>query len=256
MSIRLTFARLSRNTRLRLHLTQQQLADAVGVSRSHIAKVERGHGNPSLDVVDRIAAVLELDLELVARTPMVVGSAGQRDLVHARCLSHVEGRLRNAGWATAREVEIVHARSHGWIDLLAFDRTSATVAIVEIKTRLDDLGAIERQIGWYERSAYDVARRLGWQPRLAVSWLLILASHEVETTLRANRELMARAFPERARAMTERLSGGGPPIPHRGVALIDPRSKRRSWLIPSSIDGRRSAPPYATYADAARRLGG
>jgi transcriptional regulator with XRE-family HTH domain len=256
MSIRVTFARLSRTTRVRRHLTQQQVADAVGVSRSHIAKIELGQGNPSLRVVERIASALELELDLAARSPIVVGTPDQRDLVHARCLSHVEGRLRNAGWATAREVEIVQARSHGWIDLVAFDRSSATVAIIEIKTRLDDLGAIERQIGWYERSAYDVARRLGWQPRLTVSWLLVLASNEVETTLRANRELMAREFPERARVMTERLAGSGPSVAHRGMALIDPRSRRRRWLIPSGIDGRRSAPPYATYADAARRLGG
>jgi hypothetical protein len=51
----------------------------------------------------------------------------------------------------AREVEIVHGRSHGWIDLLAFDRRTGTMLILEIKTRLSDLGAIERQIAWYER---------------------------------------------------------------------------------------------------------
>lgn len=255
MSIRVTFARLSRSTRLRLHLTQQELADATGVSRSHIAKIELGQGNPSLDAVERIALALELDLELVGRTPVTVGAEGQRDLVHARCLSHVEGRLRTAGWVTAREVEIVHARSHAWIDLAAFDQTYGTVAIIEIKTRLDDLGAIERQLGWYERSAYDVARRLGWQPKHVVSWLLVLESEEVEAVLRSNRELMARAFPMRARAMSDVLSGEVPTT-RRGMALIDPRSKRRTWLVPSRIDGRRSESPYARYADAARRLGG
>jgi transcriptional regulator with XRE-family HTH domain len=254
MSIRVTFARLSRTTRIRLHLTQQQLAEAVGVSRSHIAKIELGQGNPSLDAVERITLALELDIELVARTPIIIGAAGQRDLVHARCLSHVEGRLRTAGWATAREVEVVHARSHGWIDLTAFDRTSGTVAIIEIKTRLDDLGAIERQLGWYERSAYDVARRLGWQPKHVVSWLLVLESEEVEAVIRSNRELMARAFPMRARAMSDVLAGCVPTT-RRGMALIDPGSKRRTWLIPSRIDGRRSESPYARCADAARRLG-
>jgi transcriptional regulator with XRE-family HTH domain len=254
MSLVAAFARLARTTRVRLRMTQQQVADAVGVSRSHIAKIEGGRANPSMELVDRIGVALDLELDLIARPPTLIGVSGQRDLVHARCVGHVEGRLRTAGWLTAREVEVIHARSHGWIDLIAFDR-AATLAIVEVKTRLDDIGAIERQIGWYERSAFDIARRLGWRPQRVVSWLLILASEEVEATLRANRELMARAFPIRARAMSEVLAGDKPGSAGRGLALIDPRTKRRSWMIPSRLDGRRSRVPYRTYADAALRLG-
>ena len=36
----------------------------------------------------------------------------------------------------------------------------------------------------------------------------------------------------------------------RNLALIDPRSKRRQWLRPSRVDGRRSAAPYADYIKA------
>jgi hypothetical protein len=41
----------------------------------------------------------------------------------------------------------------------------------------------------------------------------------------------------------------------RGLALIDPSSRRRAWLIRTRLDGRRSPAPFADYADAARRLG-
>lgn len=254
MSITITFARITRTTRVRLRLTQQHVAEVVGVSRGHIAKIEAGRANPSIGLVERIAAALDLQVELIARTPTIVGATGQRDFVHARCLGYVDDRLRNAGWATAREVEIVHAHSHGWIDLVAFDLKSGTLVIIEVKTRLDDLGAVERQVGWYERSAHDVAQRLGWRSRRVASWLLILASEEVEATLRANRASMARAFPARARDMSALTTGADTLIPRRGVALIDPQSRRRAWLIPSRIDGRRSKSPYSTYADAARRL--
>lgn len=254
MPIRDTFARLCRETRARRRLTQQQLADMVGVSRGHIANMERGRTNPSLELVERTAYALEIEIELVARAPVVIGGGRQRDLVHARCSAHADRRLRGAGWLTAREVEIVHGRSHGWIDLLAFDPKAGMLLVVEIKTRLDDLGGIERQLGWYERSASEVARRLGWRPRRVMGWLLILASEEVEGGLRTNRELMARAFPGRARAMASLLADGLQPIPRRGVALIDPASKRRTWLVGSHVDGRRSPAPYADYADAARRL--
>ena len=149
----------------------------------------------------------------------------------------------------------MQGRSHGWIDLLAFDPRTGILLVVEIKTRLDDLGAIERQLGWYERSAFEVANRLGWQPRTVVGWLLALASDEVEGVLRSNRDLMARAFPSRAQEMSSLLETGALPG-GRGVALIDPIRKRRAWLIPSHVDGRRSGAPYRGYADAAGRLAG
>lgn len=254
MPIRTTFARLCRDTRTRLRLTQRQLTGAAGVTRGYIANIERGQANPSLELLERIASALGLEIELVARTPVVIGDDRQHDLVHARCSSYVDGRLRKAGWETAREVEVIHGRSHGWIDLLAFDPKTGIVLVIEVKTRIGDLGAIERQLGWYERSCFDVAHRLGWRARRVVGWLLLLASEEVEGVLRANRDLMARAFPGRAREMSGLLNADDAVIRGRGVALIDPHSKRRTWLIPSRVDGRRSSVPYLGYADAAGQL--
>lgn len=225
------------------------------MSREYIAKIERGSANPSLDLVERIAQALELEVELVARAPVVMGGDGrQRDLVHARCSGHVDGRLRRAGSHTAREVEVIHGRSHGGIDLLAFDPKTGILLVIEVKTRLDDLGSIERQLGWYERSAFEVAQRLGWHPRRVVGWLLVLASDEVEGVLRSNRDLMTRAFPTRAKAMSGLLDGTDHRGLGRGLALIDPTSKRRNWLGLSRIDGRRSPAPFTDYGDAARRL--
>jgi transcriptional regulator with XRE-family HTH domain len=240
---------------MRLGRTQQQLADSVGVSRGYISKVELGRANPSLALMERIAAALDLEIELVGRTPLILGDR-QRDAVHARCSGHVDGRLRRAALVTAREVEMIQGRSHGWIDILAFDPKTGTLLVVEIKTRLDDVGAVERQLGWYERSAFEAARRLGWRPTRVIGWLLILASEEVEAVMRSNRELMSRAFPVRAPEMTGLVTRGGSPTVGRGVALIDPASKRRNWLIPSRIDGRRTPARYVDYADAARRLRG
>jgi transcriptional regulator with XRE-family HTH domain len=252
--IHITFAQLCRTTRSRLGLTQQQLGQAVGVSHGHIAKIELGQIDPSLGLVERIATALDLEIELVWRAPVVIGEGRQRDLVHARCSGQVDRRLRSAGWLTARETEITHARSHGWIDLLAFDPTTGTLLVIEIKTRLDDIGAVERQLGWYQRSAFTVAEGLGWRPRRCLGWLLILASDEVEGVIRANEELLSRAFPVRARSMLALVAHGDEPVGGHGLALLDPIRKRVAWLIPSRTDGRRSPSPYRDYADAARRL--
>jgi transcriptional regulator with XRE-family HTH domain len=254
--IRLTFARACRTTRSALGIPQRRLAELVGIDRSYIARIEQGHANVSLDLVERITRALGLELELIVRPPLLIGDdRRQRDAMHARCSGYVDRRLTALGWRTGREVEIVHGRSHGWIDLLAFDPRSGTLLVIEIKTVLDDIGAVERQIGWYEREARAIARRRGWVAKRIVSWLLVLATDDVDERLRANREVVNLVFPVRAPAMIELLVDPLADWPAgRGLALIDPSSRRRHWLGRSRLDGRRSAAPYRDYRDAATRL--
>ncbi len=158
-----------------------------------------------------------------------------------------------AGLEVAREVGVIDGRARGWIDLLAYDRRSRTMFVIEIKTDLDDLGRVERQVGWYERVAWttDVAR--SWRPRHLRSWLLVLATAQVDDAIARNRELLAAAFPARAGAMRRLLDGTAETgTTARGMALVDPRRRRRSWLLPSRTDGRRSPAPYADRVAAAR----
>jgi transcriptional regulator with XRE-family HTH domain len=251
-TVRMAFGRGCLETRIALDVSRQALADRVGVSARYIALIERGEANPSLRLVERIAAALGLDIMLEIRPPVFPAGPRVRDAVHARCSAYVDRRLRGLGWVTAREVEIVHGRSHGWIDLLAFDHRTGTLLIIEIKTRLDDLGALERQIGWYERMAWQAARRLGWRPARIVSCVLALASDEVERVVRSHRDLLRVAFAMRAPQIADLLDRPDADFTGRGLALIDPSSRRRDWLIRTSIDGRRSLLRYLDYADAAR----
>ena len=107
-------------------------------------------------------------------------------------------------------------------------------------------------MGWYERMAWHAARRLGWRPTRIVSIVLALASEEVERVVRSHRELFELAFPMRAPQISELMVSPDRAIASRGLALIDPSSRRRNWLIRTSLDGRRSRLPYADYADAIR----
>ena len=151
-------------------------------------------------------------------------------------------------------MELAHGRFRGWIDILAYHAALRTVIVVEIKTRLDDLGAIERQVAWYERSARDVSGSLGWHATRTEVWLLALASDEVERTIALNRDLLDQSFPLRAPEMLLRLEGKGVSPAGRGLGLVNPSSKRRAWILRSRVDGRRSGVPFLHYADAARRL--
>jgi transcriptional regulator with XRE-family HTH domain len=250
--LRLPIAKACLETRLALDITQQDLADRVGVDRSYIARLESGTANPTLTMTERIVEALGLDIRLVIRPPIFPVGPIVKDAVHARCSAYADRRLRATGWVTAREVEVVHGRSHGWIDLLAFDRRTSTLLIIEVKTRLDDLGAMERQISWYERMAWQPARDLGWHPKRTVSCVLGLASREVEAVIRAHRDLIAVAFPMRAPDLMAMIDRSEQAHGGRGIALIDPSSRRRHWLIRTSVDGRRSPLPYVRYADAVR----
>jgi transcriptional regulator with XRE-family HTH domain len=250
--VRIAFARWCRQTRLDLDVTQLQLGTAVGVSRAHIAAIETGRANPSIALVDRIGEALGIEFELTARRPVIHGGSSPRDAVHARCSGYVQRRLDGVGWLTAREVEIVQGRFHGWIDLLAFDPRTRSLLIIEIKTAIDDLGAIERQLSWYERLAGRAASDRGWHPVRIQSWLLALATGEVDAAVREQRDVLLRAFPVRAQDMRASLHGPALSGLGRGLALIDPRSRRQAWLIPTRSDGRRSVAPYRDRADAAR----
>jgi len=213
-----------------------------------IAAVDAAEANPSLDIVAAFLDCLDIDLELVARVPVAIQGSRRHDAAHAICSAHVQRRLESAGWEVAREVPIQDGRYIGWIDLLAFHPPTGTLVVIEVKTRIDDLGAIERSIDWHTRAARRAAQRLGWQPRRVGAGVLALAT-EVENELLRNRVVWDSGFPRRARGMAEDLIAPERIVERRGLALIDPRSRRRDWLIRARVDGRRSAAPYRGYAD-------
>lgn len=255
--IRVRIGDLVRATRIRLDITQRELGRAVGVTPAYVSAVELGRANPTIDIVERLTEALGIELEISARPPVVIATRSH-DLVHARCSAHVQRRLQAHSFECVREVEIVHGRSHGWIDLLAFDRATGTLYVIEVKTTLDDVGGAERQLAWYERMGPELVRQRGWRVRRVRSWLLVLASEEVEMSIRINREVLRVAFPIRAIAMRRQLANreamhASPEASGRGLALINPTSRRRDWLLPSRVDGRRGPAPFRDDADAAAR---
>jgi len=253
MSIRIVFGAACRDARVGLDQSQRDLAEALGIHRGHLANIEAGRVNLSVDLMDRIASALGQRLDLTVHPPRIISVRPVHDTVHAWCSGYVARRLSGAGWAVVREVDVSAGDARGWIDLLAFDPRTRTLVIVEIKTRLDDLGAVERQLGWYERHAMAAGGRYGWHPRRLHTWLIVLASEEVDRTLMTVRDAIGQSFPGRAPDMLATLVGSAPTT-HRAIAMIDPASRRANWLIRARLDGRRAAAPYRDYADAAQRI--
>ena len=259
-TLRSTFALLVRDARLMLDVTQRELAAAVGVSRAHIASVESGRCNPSLDLVQRISDQLGLDIDFAVRMPHVLAPP-LRDLVHAWCMAYVERRLKGAGFAVRREVEIVVGRSHAWIDLIAFDPRTRTLFVIEVKTRVDDLGSLERQVSWYEREAWAVARRFGWTPLRVVTWVLALCA------TRSPRAVSFLLADFKGGTAFDPLLAGSDRSPRRsepglaaireGVAAgrrVDGRGRRPSRCRPASVGrGSQSLQIFDLLQDAGRR---
>ena len=188
-------------------------------------------------------------LDVRVDVPPLVAGTRQRDPAHARLSGYTTGRLRHDGWSTATEVEIGGDRSRGWIDVLAFHPVSRVVLVVELKTEIHDLGQIERTLGWYEREAWAAARRLGWRPRRIEGWLILLATEANDARVLANRLSIQLGFPQRSRHLVDTLDGTAPRNTGRGIAMVDPRSRRRGWCRALAIDGRTAPAPYRDYAD-------
>lgn len=56
-----------RNRRRELGITQPHLAELANVSINTLYKLERGKGNPSVEILSRIIAVLGMELSLTVK---------------------------------------------------------------------------------------------------------------------------------------------------------------------------------------------
>ncbi len=244
-----------RSARLAARWTQAELARRLGTTQSAVSRLETG--SPSrVDIRLASAAfrLLGIRLSVDSATIGLVGRREQGDFVHARCSSYAATRLRGDQWQVCLEVEIGSGRYRGWIDLLAYRPIDRALFCAEIKTEIDDLGRIQRTVSWYEREAWDAARRIGWRPRSITTGLLVLCSSENDARVTANAQLLDRAFPGRSRGLGAWLTAAGAEPRPPSLAMIDPRSRRIDWLRATKSDGRRSAAPYENYRAAAEAL--
>ncbi len=242
--------RAIRDLRRALGWSQQELGRRAGVSQARVSRLERGAGRgPSIEHAGRLVAAMGGRLVWSLDAPVLHDRSLQHDAGHARCIAYVMTRLRAVGWQVATEVEVGGDRSRGWIDILAFLPATRVLLVIEVKTELHDLGAIQRTLGWYEREAWMSARRFGWQVRNAASVLLLLETRVVDARVAGQRTTFDLGFPGRAASLRGIVAGRTPDGARRFVAMIDPMSRRTEWLRPLRIDGRRTQARHADYAD-------
>ena len=52
------------NLRKKKGITQQQIAELTGMQRTNIVRIERGRYSPTIEVLVKLAAALDMDLEI------------------------------------------------------------------------------------------------------------------------------------------------------------------------------------------------
>jgi transcriptional regulator with XRE-family HTH domain len=150
---RRTVARALRAIRRRKRWTQTQLGARLHTSKSEISRWERGAlDSCTVEEVERWSTALGAHLGLELRTG---GARPLTDARHARIQSWPVTLLRESGWMAEPEVSFNHFGDRGRIDVLACHATSATMLVVEIKTRLDDArtrsGDSTSSVGWPQK---------------------------------------------------------------------------------------------------------
>jgi hypothetical protein len=204
-----------------------------------------------LAAVGRVLDAMGSRLDMRIEAPFLADRRRQQEPAHAYCVAYVSRRLTSAEWVPEREVEISHGRSHGWIDILAHRAVDGAMLVVEVKTEIEDIGRIERSMSWYEREAQAIARRRSWTVRSVVSALVVLDTLATESRLHHNRDPLAQTFPVSPEDLFRFIEGPGRLTgrPARAIVAIDPSSRRRRWLRPTILHGRRGHAAYDDYAD-------
>ena len=198
-----------RRLRLDAGVTITALAETIGVDPSHLARIEKGLAQPSLDLLERLAVALGADLGI----RFFAGTGPRlRDRFQAPML---EALLAIVHPRWARELEVVAGRGRGVIDAVLADRLTPTVVATEVQS---EMRRFEQQLRWAAEKADAVA---GQYPGRAISRLLVLRSTVANRELaRRFPESLSAAYPARTAAVIEALTSSGPTWPGAGIVWV------------------------------------
>lgn len=191
-----------RAIRLRLRLRQQDVAARVGMSRSVISLIERGHiEHLSFGTVSRVAGVLEIRLDVIPRW-----RGGDLDrLLNAghsqlhELIGEIFDRLRE--WVRGVEVSFAIHFERGLIDVLAFHPPTGSLLVIELKTEIVDVQELVGRVDIKARLARRIAHDRGWEASSVSTWVALAESRTNRRRLAAHRSMLRSAFPDDGRRL-------------------------------------------------------
>ncbi|HET7027031.1 MAG TPA: helix-turn-helix domain-containing protein [Candidatus Limnocylindrales bacterium] len=196
--------------RKRRRLTQQRLADLVGLSRSAVSAIERGlGGGHTLDAWQRVAVALNRPLRLdLARDPLDAPA----DAGHLGVQELVLGAARRAGWSGSFELATRPAEPWRSADVGLVDRRRRLLVLVECWNSIGDVGASARSTNRKLAEARGLPAGRGGEARVSGCWV-VRATARNRRLVATYPELFAARFPGSSRGWLEALTvGAEPPI--------------------------------------------
>jgi transcriptional regulator with XRE-family HTH domain len=249
-------ARVILDARRLVGWSQAELASRAGASQAALSRLERGrNAGLDLDAAGRFLAALGMTGDLAIRDVHLRDRERQVDAVHSVMSGYIARRLERWQWLPVLEAQVGDRAPRGWIDLVAYRAVDRSLLVEETKSDIPDMGGLQRSLTFYQSMAWEVARGLGWRPARIAVLVVALDSETVAGRLADNRQVVARAFPERVGDVAAWLADPARPAPRRWtLGACDPASRERAWLRPTTLGSRRRPPAYRDYADAAARL--
>ena len=202
------FGSAIRVIRIKRGWSQQQLADRVGVSRTTISRVERGHPETfSLTTIRRVAASLDIRVDLVPRW-----RAGDLDrLLNAKHSQLYELVARwfakeLPAWVLAPEVSYAIYGERGVVDIVAWHPGHRAILVIELKTDVVDVNQLIGKVGEKARLIRRTVRDRGWDPLTASTWVIVASGRTNRGRLAAHQAVLRAAFPADGRGMRRWLA--------------------------------------------------
>lgn len=193
-----------------------ELSAVVGTHKSHLARIENGDVQPSLEVLSAIGVALGADLSV-----RYYPGSGPR--LHDRFQAPMVETLLSAldpRWQAELEVPILRP-SRGVIDVVLTDRAGSTVIATEVQT---ELRRLEQQLRWSAEKADGLAARRADERRsdpMPVSRLLVLRSTvALREIARRYSSTLAAAYPARTHDCVLALTSPNTPWPGAGIVWM------------------------------------
>jgi Holliday junction resolvase-like predicted endonuclease len=183
--------------RRRRRWTPQRLADEAHVSRWAVAQAEAGQaGRIPTDELARAVTALGgyLSIRVLYHGE---GLDRLRDRRHAAIVDRMVARLRADGWEVATEVSFNSFGERGSIDILAFEPSSGTLLVIEVKTVVPDVGGMLATVDRKVRLARGIAAARGWMARSVGRLLVVPEASTARRRVEEHAATFDNAFPAR-----------------------------------------------------------
>lgn len=213
--------------RLRVGLTQAQLAARVGVQQAWVSRIELGHGRRvPLELWVSLGVALDQPLAISFSRPLGQ-SREPADAGHLAMQERLLQLARTTGRSGSFELPTPPSDPRRSIDVCVRDPIHRVLIIQEAWNAFGDLGAAIRSTNRKTAEAEELASTIDGGPpyRVATVWVI--------RTTAANRALLIRyphifraAFPGSSRSWAQAIGSGSPPPIGAGLLWLDPASGR------------------------------